>query len=66
MNLMKLNKARYEVLQLGQGNSKHEHRLVGEWIESSSVEKELGVLVNEEFSHWPTTALSQLREPNMS
>ncbi|GAB0177578.1 triadin [Grus japonensis] len=40
-NLMKFNKAKCEVLHLGQGNPKHKYRLGDEWIE-----KDLGVLVD--------------------
>ncbi|PKU44850.1 rna-directed dna polymerase from mobile element jockey- hypothetical protein [Limosa lapponica baueri] len=34
-NIMKFNKAKYEVLHISQSNPKHKHRLDGEWIDSS-------------------------------
>lgn len=42
---MKFNKAKYKILDPGQGNKKHQYRLGGEWIDSSPVEKELVTLV---------------------
>ncbi|KAJ7396183.1 rna-directed dna polymerase from mobile element jockey-like [Pitangus sulphuratus] len=43
-NLLKFNKAKVKVLNLIQGNSKQNYRLGREWIETSSGEKDLGLL----------------------
>ena len=42
-NLMKFNMTKCKVLHLGQGNPKHRYSLDGEWLKSSSQEKDLGV-----------------------
>lgn len=46
MKLMKVLKAKYRVLYLGQGNLQYQYRLGDEWIESSSPEKGFGLLVD--------------------
>ncbi|KAJ7407010.1 rna-directed dna polymerase from mobile element jockey-like [Pitangus sulphuratus] len=45
-NLMKFNKAKYEVLRLGCGNPRHTYKLGEEVIEGSPVEKGLGLKID--------------------
>ncbi|KFZ45902.1 hypothetical protein N321_12173, partial [Antrostomus carolinensis] len=49
-NLMKFNKAKCKVLHLGQGNPRHKYNLGNEWLETSSEEKDLGVVVSDKLN----------------
>ncbi|GAB0190214.1 hypothetical protein GRJ2_001486700 [Grus japonensis] len=47
---MKFNKDKCKVLHLVKDNPSEQHRLVSMWLESNSVERELGVLVDSKLN----------------
>ncbi|KAF4789363.1 hypothetical protein TURU_152093 [Turdus rufiventris] len=53
---MRFNKAKCYVLHLGHDNLRQCYRLGKEWLESSPVEKDLGVLIESPTEHEPLCA----------
>lgn len=49
-NSMKFNKGKHWILYMRQNNAGHGYRLGGEWLESISVVRDLGVLVDSSLS----------------
>ena len=57
-NLLRLNKGKGRVLHLGRNNPMHQYKLGGDLLECTSVERDLGVLVDDRLTMRQQCALA--------